>query len=115
MTNKKNRRHTTKHVALGLQPSLRGNVSRRLHGARYRLGLRGLPAQVPGNTVQSRQESGFDLHGLDRHTRCVYRHLFRRLPAEAAGTATKRRRAIRPRLKRHLPRVLRHAVLPGLR
>lgn len=40
------------------EPSVRGDVPGCVHGTHDRLRLRGVPAQVPGDAVQPRQESG---------------------------------------------------------
>lgn len=49
-------------VAAAEEPGVRGDVPGRLHGADDSVGLRGVPAQVPRDAVQPRQEPGQRLH-----------------------------------------------------
>lgn len=55
-------RHPGVDVAAAEEPGVRGDVPGRLHGAHDRLRLRRLPAQVPRDAVQPRQEPGQRLH-----------------------------------------------------
>lgn len=50
-------------MASDVQPGVRGDVPGSMHGAGHRVGVRGVPSQIPGDTVQPREES----------SQCVYR------------------------------------------
>lgn len=92
------RRYTEEHVASGVQPGVRGDLSGCLHGARYSVGLRGFSAEIPGNPVQPGQEPGEHIHRLDSDTRCLHRHIFRWLSTEATRAEAEGGRSVRPRI-----------------
>lgn len=55
-------RYTSVYVAAPEEPRVRGDLPRCLHGAHDRFWVRRVPAQVPRDAVQPRQESGQRFH-----------------------------------------------------
>lgn len=108
-------RHSPVHVAAGVQSGVHRDLSGGVYGVDDRVRIRGVPAKVPRDPVQSGQESSQCLHGVDRRAGRLHRNLRRWLHPEAVPAEAEGGRPVCAGLQLDLFGLLRAVVLLGLR
>lgn len=110
----RHQRHSQVDVEARMQPDLRRNLPRCLHGVDNRIGLRCFPPEIPRDAIQRRQKSGERVHWFHRDSWCLYRYFHGRLSAQTHRAKAERCRAVCPNIECDLFGLLRTSVLPGL-